>query len=182
MNGCVHSGKRRRVAAGQFVERGSSMLFAHFGKLIPRPCPRPCPGLCAVQLGITTYLLYTNLGWAGPASLLVVLLFLPVQFVFGKLSAAAQKRNMARARSVPPDAAEPTPQTAMKVLHHWTGWGEGCLSVSFSQGFSTFSGRGMAATKEGFLLTGTGVLIRAGVKKHCSLVWSGGEERAEEKD
>eukprot|EP00667_Euglena_gracilis_P000239 EG_transcript_239 len=47
------------------------------------------------QLGITTYLLYANLGWAGPASLLVVLLLLPIQFVFGKLAAAAQKRSMA---------------------------------------------------------------------------------------
>eukprot|EP00667_Euglena_gracilis_P000579 EG_transcript_579 len=45
-----------------------------------------------VQLLITVYLLYINIGWAGPASLLVVLVVMPVQFVVGKMSAAAQKK------------------------------------------------------------------------------------------
>eukprot|EP00668_Euglena_longa_P012525 GGOE01014980.1.p1 GENE.GGOE01014980.1~~GGOE01014980.1.p1 ORF type:complete len:1597 (+),score=451.51 GGOE01014980.1:182-4792(+) len=45
-----------------------------------------------LQLLITVYLLYINIGWAGPASLLVVLVVMPLQFFVGKMSAAAQKK------------------------------------------------------------------------------------------
>eukprot|EP00667_Euglena_gracilis_P000260 EG_transcript_260 len=47
-----------------------------------------------VQLLITTYLLYANIGWAGPASLLVVLVITPIQFVVGKMSATYEEKTL----------------------------------------------------------------------------------------
>jgi ABC-type multidrug transport system fused ATPase/permease subunit len=44
-----------------------------------------------IQLLITVYFLYYNIGWAGPCSLLAVFLLMPLQFLLGKFSAAAQK-------------------------------------------------------------------------------------------
>eukprot|EP00667_Euglena_gracilis_P004477 EG_transcript_4500 len=44
-----------------------------------------------VQLALTVYLLYVNIGWAGPASLLVVLLITPIQSALGHLSIGAQE-------------------------------------------------------------------------------------------
>ena len=62
---------------------GFFFQFAHYCFTVP------------VQLFITLYLLYWNIGWAGPASLLVVIVLLPLQFWLGHVTAAFQKKVMA---------------------------------------------------------------------------------------
>eukprot|EP00667_Euglena_gracilis_P000297 EG_transcript_297 len=48
-----------------------------------------------IQMGITIYLLYWNIGWAGPASLLVMVVLLPIQMVLAQLIAKYQKLVLA---------------------------------------------------------------------------------------
>uniref|UniRef100_A0A7S4LEW0 ATP-dependent transporter ycf16 n=1 Tax=Eutreptiella gymnastica TaxID=73025 RepID=A0A7S4LEW0_9EUGL len=49
-----------------------------------------------VQISLTLYLLYWNIGWAGPASLAVILLLFPIMGSLGKLSGGFQKRLLAQ--------------------------------------------------------------------------------------
>eukprot|EP00667_Euglena_gracilis_P002476 EG_transcript_2477 len=48
-----------------------------------------------IQLAVTVYLMYRNVGWASPASLLVIAALVPVQLVFSHLAAKYQKRVLA---------------------------------------------------------------------------------------
>eukprot|EP00667_Euglena_gracilis_P001348 EG_transcript_1350 len=48
-----------------------------------------------IQVGLTLYLLYWNIGWAGPASVVVILALVPVMGCLGGLSARLQRELLA---------------------------------------------------------------------------------------